>query len=697
MLLTIGMIVKNEEKYLEQCLTAIKPILENVDCELIIADTGSTDRTVEIARKFTDNVFYFEWIKDFAAARNSTLEKAKGEWYMFLDADEIFKSCDEIIDFFNSGEYKKYNSASYIQRNYSDEQGSYYTDFRAPRLTKILPGTRFIKPVHEHLNTYGEPIRVFNDYVHHYGYVFNEDNPELKKLNRNYELLLKRYETEKDSDAVIYLQLFECLMDMDNEKAVKYLEDGIEFCKKKKDITLAALYRKKAHCLYTNKEYEAVLDVCREYFNMDKRIRSGALGSDAEITALSALSLFRLGRYEEAIQAYTRFFPLYKDYRNGKLNTPDVFLTALQVISDGNFLVFIIDFVQACIKTYKYKTAQDYFLALPVEEYCTEKKQIGELAFLAAELAGLFDYDDIYKYYSKFDDCGKKCFEGQLIGRLFRAENKDKTEEILTAIGSIAPYSKPLSAALPVYKEFFENRCASLESLKVFSAEYGLESFPEMLYIAVACGLDLVPLMRLENTDIKTCISICYNTIRDFHSALEAYKAEYIGELFELPEAAAFVLYSMKASIVIKEKGGKTEIERLFGLYADIGALFCERSGNFSEELLPADILPAFIANTIIIKRKSRDFHGCFSEMKRLVTLCPETAAVIAEYQKDVAAEYERVRPKTELEQLAEAVKSNIRSYISMGNMAAALHTLNEYKKINPSDPEIAEISKLIK
>ena len=47
------MIVKNEEKYLERCLTALKPILDNVDSELIIADTGSADRTVEIAKKFS--------------------------------------------------------------------------------------------------------------------------------------------------------------------------------------------------------------------------------------------------------------------------------------------------------------------------------------------------------------------------------------------------------------------------------------------------------------------------------------------------------------------------------------------------------------------------------------------------------------------------------------------------------------------
>ena len=50
MLLSIGMIVKNEEKFLDRCLAAIKPILDNIDSELIIADTGSTDNTVEIAQ-----------------------------------------------------------------------------------------------------------------------------------------------------------------------------------------------------------------------------------------------------------------------------------------------------------------------------------------------------------------------------------------------------------------------------------------------------------------------------------------------------------------------------------------------------------------------------------------------------------------------------------------------------------------------
>ena len=91
MLLSIGMIVKNEHAHLRKCLEGVKQILDAVDSELIIADTGSEDDTVEIAKDFTDNVFHFEWCNDYAAARNSTLEKAKGEWFMFIDGDEVIE------------------------------------------------------------------------------------------------------------------------------------------------------------------------------------------------------------------------------------------------------------------------------------------------------------------------------------------------------------------------------------------------------------------------------------------------------------------------------------------------------------------------------------------------------------------------------------------------------------------------------
>nr|AIA88056.1 Glycos_transf_2 [uncultured Acetohalobium sp.] len=81
---------------MERCLTAVRPILDEIPSELIIADTGSTDRTLEISKQFTDKVFHFEWCNDFSAARNAVLKRAQGKWFLSLDGDEIFENPEVI-------------------------------------------------------------------------------------------------------------------------------------------------------------------------------------------------------------------------------------------------------------------------------------------------------------------------------------------------------------------------------------------------------------------------------------------------------------------------------------------------------------------------------------------------------------------------------------------------------------------------
>lgn len=83
--ISLCMIVKNEEDVLARCLDSIKDIAD----EIIIVDTGSTDKTIEIAKLYTDKVYSFKWIQDFAAARNYSFSKATKEYIMWLDADDI--------------------------------------------------------------------------------------------------------------------------------------------------------------------------------------------------------------------------------------------------------------------------------------------------------------------------------------------------------------------------------------------------------------------------------------------------------------------------------------------------------------------------------------------------------------------------------------------------------------------------------
>ena len=86
--LSLCTIVKDEEASLAQCLESVKNVVD----EIVILDTGSTDRTVEIAKEFGATIASFTWCDDFSAARNEALKYVQGEWVLVLDADEVLNA-----------------------------------------------------------------------------------------------------------------------------------------------------------------------------------------------------------------------------------------------------------------------------------------------------------------------------------------------------------------------------------------------------------------------------------------------------------------------------------------------------------------------------------------------------------------------------------------------------------------------------
>lgn len=81
---SVCIIAKNEEKYIEECLKRLVPY----GMEIVVTDTGSTDRTREIAQKYADKVLDFAWIEDFSAARNFCAANASNDWILVLDCDD---------------------------------------------------------------------------------------------------------------------------------------------------------------------------------------------------------------------------------------------------------------------------------------------------------------------------------------------------------------------------------------------------------------------------------------------------------------------------------------------------------------------------------------------------------------------------------------------------------------------------------
>ena len=86
--LSICMIVKDEEKFIDKCLKSLKPLMDLNLAELIIVDTGSTDNTIQIAKKYTEKIYFKEWNNNFSESRNYSISFAKGEYIFIMDADQ---------------------------------------------------------------------------------------------------------------------------------------------------------------------------------------------------------------------------------------------------------------------------------------------------------------------------------------------------------------------------------------------------------------------------------------------------------------------------------------------------------------------------------------------------------------------------------------------------------------------------------
>ena len=82
--LSVCMIVKNEEQNIKRCLESVKDIAY----QIIVVDTGSTDKTKELAKSYNVELYEYKWDNNFSNARNESLKYATGDWVLFLDADE---------------------------------------------------------------------------------------------------------------------------------------------------------------------------------------------------------------------------------------------------------------------------------------------------------------------------------------------------------------------------------------------------------------------------------------------------------------------------------------------------------------------------------------------------------------------------------------------------------------------------------
>lgn len=230
-MLSIGMIVKNEEQRLEKCLKALQPLRDAVPCELVIADTGSTDGTRAIAEQYADLVFDFPWVNDFAVARNAVMDKCTGLWYLTVDADEYLDAdVSELVSFLTSSDAKQTDVGYVIVRNYNtaDMVPGDCNDFFAFRMVRMATGIRYHGSVHEAFSVQaGQVSRFFHATIlHHDGYAWRTQDNAREKLQRNLTLLEAEVQKHPNNARI----LMECIesSNFEAEKRRKYSQMAMD-------------------------------------------------------------------------------------------------------------------------------------------------------------------------------------------------------------------------------------------------------------------------------------------------------------------------------------------------------------------------------------------------------------------------------------------------------------------------------------
>jgi tetratricopeptide (TPR) repeat protein len=301
MTLSLCMIVRDEEEMLPRCLAAVAPAVD----EIVIVDTGSVDRTVEIAHEFGAKVIHREWTGSFSDARNVSFEAATGDWLMYLDADEVLVAED--VKRLRALTGRTWKEAFYlVETSYTGDvdDGSAVTN-SALRIFRNRPHYRFEGRLHEqiahHLPTYAHNrIEQTSVRVEHFGYLGAVRDAK-EKSTRNIELL-RAQQRETAPSAFLHFNIgTEYAVIGDHGSALIEFERAWEMARRqgeeRRDYVPALMTRLVTALRLTGRQTEAVAKV-QEGLEL--------FPGFTDLVYAQALAYVSIDRHDEAIEAWKR-------------------------------------------------------------------------------------------------------------------------------------------------------------------------------------------------------------------------------------------------------------------------------------------------------------------------------------------------------------------------------------------------------
>ena len=292
--ISLCIIARDEEAFIAQCLESARDFVD----EIIVVDTGSTDRTPEIARSYTPNVYEFEWNDNYSDARNEALRHASHEWVFVLDADE---KLDPATAHLLRAEIANPRADAYTIpfKNYmTDGVTPDVTTHRVCRLFRNRPDYRYESRVHEHVENSitrnGGSIGQLDVLVHHYGY--RTDIVAERGKHEKYVGMLEA-EVKDNPDDIFYLHHLASALCAGNEfdRAIPHLQHACDIVEP--NSAFAAMV------------FSHLVNALREMGRFDEALevvgRAGKIGIKyPQLSFCEANVLLALNRPAEAIEAF---------------------------------------------------------------------------------------------------------------------------------------------------------------------------------------------------------------------------------------------------------------------------------------------------------------------------------------------------------------------------------------------------------
>jgi glycosyltransferase involved in cell wall biosynthesis len=257
------MIVRNEEDHIGRCLASLKGHVDDI----VVVDTGSTDKTVEICKSYGARIYNHPWEDSFSIARNQAMSYVETEWMIQLDADEEMdeESAPKIRDIVKSAHKSKSNLVYLVLENVDPATMKATSVVNTGKIIRMGVGTHYKNRIHNKLVIGDSEPRLTGLKIRHYGYNLSAEIME-KKRQRTTSLLLIQLEEQPNDPETNYYLAIQYLRADDWQNAIKYSERAQNLFKEHEPQSqlLLLAYHIGAVAFYETKRYKEAEELSLE-------------------------------------------------------------------------------------------------------------------------------------------------------------------------------------------------------------------------------------------------------------------------------------------------------------------------------------------------------------------------------------------------------------------------------------------------